>query len=246
MRLFILILCLFGARIADAQVGLPPVRVPVPNVGLSSLPTTGLPLESNLDAEFRGTDLHGLRALQISTLLRAHRDVIEADPQGNPIVRGEVLVVAPSTTALQAAAAAGFSIARESTLDALQLRVVVLRISSGTARSLARLQAVDPTGIYDFNHIYMESGIASMPGTGGPETPAADASAVAAAGATHVGLIDSGVDPAHEVFSGLALHQHGCSGRVVTHEHGTAVASLMVGRAPAFHGAASGSELYAA
>jgi len=62
MRLFILILCLFAAQIADAQVGLPPVRVPVPNVGLSSLPTTGLPLESNLDAEFRGTNLRGLRA----------------------------------------------------------------------------------------------------------------------------------------------------------------------------------------
>jgi len=248
MRLFILILCLFGAQIADAQVGLPPVRVPVPNVGLSSLPTTGLPLESNLDAEFRGTDLRGLRALQISTLLRVHRDVIEADPRGNPIVRGEVLVVAPSATALQAAAAAGFSVARESTLDALQLRVVVLRISSGTARSLARLQAVDPTGIYDFNHIYMESGVASIPSTVGPQTPPVDekASASAVAAATHIGLIDSGVDPAHEVFSGLALHPHGCSGRVVPHEHGTAVASLMVGRAPAFHGAAPGSELYAA
>jgi subtilisin family serine protease len=247
MRRFILILCLFGAQIADAQVGLPPVRVPDPNVGLSSLPTTGLPLESNLDAAFRGTNLRGLRALQISTLLRVHRDVIEADPQGNPIVRGEVLVVAPSATALQAAAAAGFSIARESTLDALQLRVIVLRISSGTARSLARLQAVDPTGIYDFNHIYIESGVVSMPSTVGPQAPPDEkASAAAVAAATRIGLIDSGVDPAHEVFSGLALHPHGCSGRVVPHEHGTAVASLMVGRAPAFHGAAPGSELYAA
>jgi len=246
MRLFILILCLFSAQNAAAQVSLPAVRVPLPSVGLPSLPTADLPLESNLDAEFRGADLRGLRALQIRTLLRTHREVIEADPRGNPMVRGEVLVLAPSATALQAAAAAGFSIVRESTLDAIELRVVVLRVSSGTARSLARLQAVDPTGIYDFNHIYIESGIASMPGTGGPETPAADASAVAAAGATHVGLIDSGVDPAHEVFSGLALHQHGCSGRVVTHEHGTAVASLLVGRAPTFHGAAPGSELYAA
>ncbi len=249
MRFFILVLCLFGAQIAEAQVGLPPVRVPVPNVGLSSLPGTGLPLQSNLDAEFRGTDLRGLRALQIRTLLRAHRDVIEADPQGNPIVRGEVLVIAPSATALQGAAAAGFSIVRESTLDALELRVVVLRISSDTARSLARLQAADPTGIYDFNHLYIESGVASMPSTVGLQTPPpVDEKASAAAGVagTRIGLIDSGVDPAHEVFSGLALHPHGCSGRVVPHEHGTAVASLMVGRAPTFHGAAPGGELYAA
>jgi subtilisin family serine protease len=248
MRFFILILCLFGAQVADAQVGLPPVRVPLPGAGLPSLPTTNLPLELNLDAEFRGTDLRGLRALQIRTLLRAHRDMIEADPHGNPIVRGEVLAVAPSATALQAAAAAGFSVVRESTLDALELRVVVLRVSSGTARSLARLQDVDPAGIYDFNHIYIEGGIASMPSPVEPQAPPGDdmASAASVAGATHIGLIDSGVDPAHEVFSGLALRQHGCSGRVVPHEHGTAVASLMVGRSPTFHGAAPGSELYAA
>jgi subtilisin family serine protease len=248
MRLFVLILCLFGAQIAAAQVGLPSVRVPLPGAGLPSLPTTALPLESNLDAEFRGTDLRGLRALQIRTLLRTHRDVIEADPQGNPIVRGEVLVVAPSATALQAAAAAGFSIGRESTLDALELRVVVLRVSSGTARSLARLQAMDPNGIYDFNHIYIESGTAIATNAVASQAPGADEGPGAAgvARTARIGLIDNGVDSAHEVFSGLTLHQHGCSGRVVPQEHGTAVASLMVGRAPTFHGAAPGSELYAA
>jgi subtilisin family serine protease len=247
MRLFILILCLFGAEIADAQVGLPSVRVPLPGAGLPSLPTTNLPLESNLDAEFSGTDLRGLRALQIRTLLRAHRDVIEADPHGNPIVRGELLAVAPSATALQAATAAGLSVVRESTFDALELRVVVLRVPSGTARSLARLQAMDPNGIYDFNHIYIESGSIATNAVGS-QAPGADegAGAAAVAPTVRIGLIDNGVDPAHEVFSGLTLHQHGCSGRVVPHEHGTAVASLMVGRAPTFHGAAPGSELYAA
>src|ERR1700740_3496005 len=127
MRLFILVLCLSVAQIADAQVGLPSMRVPLPGAGLPSLPRTDLPLESNLDAEFRGTDLRGLRGLQIRTLLRAHGDVIETDPYGNPIVRGEVLAVAPTAAALQAAAAAGFSIVRESTFDALELRVGVLR-----------------------------------------------------------------------------------------------------------------------
>jgi subtilisin family serine protease len=247
MRLFILILCLFGAQIADAQVGLPSVRVPLPGAGLPSLPTTDLPLKSNLDAEFRGTDLRGLRALQIRTLLRAHRDVIEADPHGNPMVRGEVLAVAPSATALQAATAAGFSVVRESTFDALELRVVVLRVPSGTARSLARLQAMDPNGIYDFNHIYIESGSVTTNAGGSQAAGAVEgAGAAGEARTTRIGLIDNGVDPAHEVFSGLTLHQHGCSGRVVPHEHGTAVASLMVGRAPTFHGAAAGSELYAA
>jgi hypothetical protein len=245
MRLVILILCLVVAQVAEAQVGLPSVRVPLPGAGLPTLPRTDLPLESNLDAEFRGTDLRGLRALQIRTLLAAHRDVIEADLHGNPIVRGEVLAVAPSATALQAATAAGFSVVRELTFDALELRVIVLRVPSGTARSFARLQALDPNGIYDFNHIYIESGSITT-NAGGSQEPRVDEGAVAVARTARIGLIDNGVDSAHEVFSGFTLHQHGCSGRVVPHEHGTAVASLMVGRAPTFHGAAPGSELYAA
>ena len=166
--------------------------------------------------------------------------MIKADPHGNPIVCGEALAVAPRATALQAATAAGFSVVRELTFDALELRVVVLRVPSGTARSLTRLQALDPNGIYDFNHIYIESGSITT-NAGGSQAPGADEGAGAAARTARIGLIDNGVDPAHEVFSGLTLHQDGCSGRVVPHEHGTAVASLMVGRAPTFHGAAPGS-----
>ena len=106
---------------------------------------------------------------------------------------------------------------------------------------------MDPTGIYDFNHIYIESGTSMRHGAGTqPRRWMKRPRAAAVVGTTRIGLIDSGVDSAHEVFSGLTLHQHGCSGRIVPYEHGTAVASLMVGRAPTFHGAAPGSELYAA
>ena len=63
---------------------------------------------------------------------------------------------------------------------------------------------------------------------------------------TKVGLIDGGVDISHDVFRDIVIHQHGCSGAPVPAAHGTAVASLMIGRSPRFHGAAPGSELYAA
>jgi subtilisin family serine protease len=63
---------------------------------------------------------------------------------------------------------------------------------------------------------------------------------------TRVGLIDGGVDVSHDVFRDIVIHQHGCSGAPVPAAHGTAVASLMIGRSPRFHGAAPGSELYAA
>jgi len=68
----------------------------------------------------------------------------------------------------------------------------------------------------------------------------------AAAAVKKIGLIDSGIDTAHAVFRDIVIHQHGCSGAQVPSAHGTAVASLMIGRAPRFHGAAPGSQLYAA
>lgn len=247
MRGVIFLLCLFLAQTSAAQVGLPPVRLPLPGTALPTPPTTDLPLGSKLEAEFHGTDLRELRVLQIRALLRAHRDLIDTDPHGDPIVRGEVLAVGPSEPALQAAAAAGFTVVQDFTLAPLGSHLVVLRVGSATARSLAKLQAHDPAGIYDFNHIYIESGAAESRSRAGAKVPEADAEPGGAPvpRLTRIGLIDSGVDPTHEVFSRSTLHQEGCSGQVVPQAHGTAVASLMVGRATSFHGAAPGSELYA-
>src|SRR5256886_5558200 len=165
------------------------------------------------------------------------------------MVRGEVLALSPSAAALQAAGAAGFSVLRESGSAQLGTHVVVLHTAGRTARALARLQELDPAGVYDFNHVYTDSGALGVaePGAAQPApapggvTRAPSAQGVAA---IRVGLIDSGVDVTHEVFSGITVQQHGCA-RAGPAEHGTAVASLMVGRASALHGAAPGSALYA-
>jgi subtilisin family serine protease len=61
-----------------------------------------------------------------------------------------------------------------------------------------------------------------------------------------VGLIDGGVDTSHPVFQDAVIHQHGCNDKPVPSPHGTAVASLMIGRSQMFHGAAPGAELFAA
>ena len=66
------------------------------------------------------------------------------------------------------------------------------------------------------------------------------------AGAFKVGLVDGGVDVSHPVFKGTAIHQYGCDGKSVPSAHGTAVASLLVGKADPFAGAAPGAELFAA
>jgi hypothetical protein len=248
MRVLLAALLICCAPGADAQLGLPPVRLP-------SLPAVNVPgvlpgITDSAAAPLDTGHLRELRRLRVRELLRRHRDVLEADPHGELIVRGEVLALAPEAAALDAATGAGFTIAREQSFHELGTRLVVLHVTGDTARALQRMQALDPTGSYDFNHVYLDSGV--LPGA---EPPAADAAGdtdrpdtnPAAPGAVaRVGLIDSGVDAGHRAFHGLALHQHGCAGSVVPATHGTAVASLLVGRAGGFHGAAPGSELYAA
>ena len=252
MRIPVSLACLVLSSSALAQVNLPAVRVPqLPAITMPNLPAA-LPATATDNAEVGELDprrLQERRVLRIRGLLRRHRDVLEADPDGAPIVRGEVLALAPTAPAVQAAVAAGFSVRRELTLTGLDLRIAVLHVPGSAAPGLQRLQALDPEGTYGFNHIYLEAGLLS------PSSDAADTAlgsvtgadpTAPAAPAVSVGLIDSGIDEAHEVFRGLTLQRHGCQDRAVPAPHGTAVASLLVGHASALHGAAPGARLYAA
>jgi|SRR5580658_1365089 subtilisin family serine protease len=259
MRAITLMVLLGATQVAAAQIGLPAVRLP-------NLPAVGLPGsvgQDLLSGNGQGADLdvrtrRELRQARIRELLRRHADVLEADPHGDPIVRGQVLLLSPDGAALEAAAAAGFTEVRELSLAPLGMRIVVLHTADHTARALKALESRDPAATYDFNHIYLDSGgqvasIARAPPDGGaqpaPEEGAAapaETHGAAAATVVRVGLIDSGVDADHAAFRGLAIHRHGCAGALVPDSHGTAVASLLVGRDGAFHGAAPGAELYAA
>jgi len=56
-------------------------------------------------------------------------------------------------------------------------------------------------------------------------------------------MIDGGV-ASHPSFRGASIEQNGFAGPAKATGHGTAVASLLVGRQAAFHGAAQGARLY--
>jgi len=269
-------LILAQSPLAEAQVALPNVRLP--NLA-GGLPATGLPLNadrtlSGLSNDLDPGRLENLRRLHILDLIRKNPKEIEADPNGAPILRGEIVAFSPSDASLEKARAAGFAVLRERALDGLDARLVVLKVpdSTATRRALKQLKGLDPEGAYDFNHLYMDSGEVLASGSGGAAGRGADgvtadghdamgvgAGAGVAAGADtgigtgagtgigkKVGLVDGGVDVSHDVFRDIVIHQHGCSGAPVPASHGTAVASLMIGRSPRFHGAAPGSELYAA
>ena len=108
--------------------------------------------------------------------------------------------------------AAGFSIAREARLEALDVTVVVLRSPEGisTRRALKQFRSADPEGSYDYNHLYLESGVA-----GSAEQPSGPAAASmpriprSTSAAVRVGLIDSGVDATHPVFATTTIVQEG-------------------------------------
>lgn len=185
------------------------------------------------------TPLLDLRLTTVRDLLRRHPDLVEADPRGEPIRRSELVLVSPSDAALAAARALGLVTLREESWPELDLRHVVLRVPAGldTAEALQRLRAAQPDLQADFNHLYARSGDV-VPGRGAAAKPPT--------GAVRVGLIDGGVDRRHAALRRVGGASWGCGDKPVPSEHGTAVASLLVGRDRGFAGAAPKAELFAA
>jgi hypothetical protein len=243
-RMLLLAILMLGPA-AEAQIG--PIRTPLP--GLPGLPAgLGPPgaAQQVLGAPIGEVDrLEQARKRRIELLLRRHADVLEADPSGDPIVRGELLAFSPTDAALARARGAGFSMLRQDSLAPLGVRIAVLGAPRGTStrRALDLLRRLDPGGTYDFNNIYTDSGATAGRAVA---PPPADGGSLAGESRVQLGLIDGGVGTAQPVFDGTVIHRHGCDGAAVPTAHGTEVASLMIGRSARFAGAAPGATLYAA
>ncbi len=218
--------------------------------GLSGGLPTGVPSVGNLPVvrgltdvadrvEDTVTQAAGQRLSRIDDLIRRHGDVLERSPDGDLIVRHQLVALSPAPAAMTAITAAGFTIGETTALDSLGLQQVVLIAPHGmaTKKALRLLRKLDPDGVYDFNDIYLGS---QSGGSGAGE------SSVHGAGGGRVGLIDGGVDTAHPAFRGAHIVQQGFAGKAVASEHGTATASLLVGRSDGFTGAAPGAELIVA
>jgi hypothetical protein len=242
MRRFIC-MALATAAVTSAQAQL---RLPV-------APLPALPIQKLTQTVAQaGTEsleqLSDVRHLLVANLIRANPRTIAADPHGNPIIRGELLAYSPSTSAIEAAQANGFKIAREQVNGDLELHLIVLQAppSMNIAKALRALREADPGGTYDFNHIYTSVGVVSPQQTSEASSPRSSAANRAEQPLPRVGLIDSGVDAAHPVFRDALIHPWGCGGLQLPSAHGTAVASLLVGQSTRFHGVLDKAELYAA
>ena len=219
---------------AQAQVRLPQLNLPTP----SALPQR--PLQALPEVLSNTVPLQDLRTTTVRDLLRRNSDTIEADPRGEPMRRSELVLVSPSAATVDALVRGGFTVLREQRLGELDLHQVVVRAPPGvgTADALARLRAIDPQLQVDFNHLYTRSGDTSA--------GRVDAVALPMAGPRRIGLIDSGIDRRHRALRGARVQTWGCNGGERSSAHGTAVASLLVGRDAAFAGVAPESTLFAA
>lgn len=220
----------------------------LPTGGFSDLPrsavaTPRLPTVSGLTRRAQALEsqtLSALRGRQVQALIRDHADVIDVDDQGQAVVRGEVLILSPSPQSLAIARQAGFRVGAETRLEGLDLSTVTLSPPAGVParEAVRRLRALDPQGQYDLNHIYL--------GAGTIAGAASDAWSGARGGGSgvRIGLVDGGV-AAHPSLG--PVEQRGFApGGLKVSAHGTAVASLMVGRSGGFRGAAPGARLLVA
>jgi hypothetical protein len=234
----------FAAGAASAQVHLP--SLPLPAGPLQTLPR----VEDQLDQRAL-VPLGELRHVEIERLLRDNRSVVDRDPNGDPIVRHEILVLAPSDAVKEHALVMGFAILREQSIGSMNLQVTVFKAPPGlsTEKALRALREADPAGVYEYNHIYLGGGALRGGGASSEEgqiaagAPAQDS---AAQSQVRIGLLDTGVDLTHPVFRQSAIHTWGCGQRAFPAAHGTAVASLLMGRSDTFQGVEPGAELYAA
>jgi subtilisin family serine protease len=189
------------------------------------------------------TDLRRLR-LRLRELVRANPRALDVDDAGAPVVRGEVLAISPTPASLAIARQAGFVVARRTMLEGLGVELVVLSAPEGTSarQALKMLRQGDPAGRYDLDHIYSPAGAVDAPAIGSAAETAHGADAK-----IQVGLLDTGVAREHPAFADSRIEQRGFApGGVKAADHGTAVASLMVGHAARFSGAAPGATLFAA
>jgi hypothetical protein len=242
----ILLIAAGAATGAFAQIGVPGLP-PLPQPQLPRIPPVTDPVTGTLRTA-QSAALTEVRKLRVRELLRTERETVESDPNGEPILRRQVGALSPSPEALERARAEGFAVLSADSLAGLDLMLVVFEApeSMSTRRALKRLRELDPEGSYDYNHLYLDAGTRADPPVPVPPPGRPAQAAPPAAPKSRIGLIDSGVDGAHPVLAGASIVRLDCEGKPMPAPHGTAVASLLIGRADGFQGVMPGATLYAA
>jgi len=183
-----------------------------------------------------------LRRARLRDLVQQHRAVLDADREGNPVRRGELIAVDPSDDTIARIRAAGFRVAGDDQIEGLALHVVTIAPPPGTSTrdGLTSLKKIAPEANFDFDPIFEPAGL-GLPVSSGPAAQTSMRAHLAT-----IGMIDGGVS-AHPALRNARIEQRGFAAQGARASgHGTAVASLMVGSDGRFQGAAQGASLLVA
>lgn len=165
------------------------------------------------------------------------------DDRGALIIRDQVLAVSPTESGLATARRLGFEILQQDQLDALGLSSAVLKTPAdmNPAQALQTLRNADPGGSYDFAHIYNPTGDSAI-------ANAATAPIATTSASVRIGMIDGPVEKRHPALSGAEITSARFAGKSDPpgSAHGTAIASLLVGKDGDFSGYLPGARLFAA
>lgn len=201
------------------------VPTPACAVGVGLLPRLPTPVDEvarPVLAETRGAldDARG----RINALVRANPRELARDPRGELVLRGELVAVAPTPEAVRRLSDAGYRVRSRRTLDTLDMTILVLEVPQGQTlrRALRAARKLDPAGRYDYNHVYLGSGVAEH------AVPAMEPAVAPPSGAlVAVGMVDGGVDPTLDGIDPRRLRRHGCA-TPLPDPHGTAVAAALL------------------
>lgn len=244
MRLFTLMAALLGLTLsaagpgARAQLALPPVSLPDTGRVIPPLPQVDVEPLPRLDRT-----LARMRLDRIATLVRDHGDRVELDRSGQPAVRGRLVATGVDDAMIARVAGRGFALLDRERIEGLDLDIARFRVPDGRSLAWAQKQLAKllPEAEVDADHLYFASGSARASASMLPGAALATASASPRGG---LGLIDGGV-AAHPSLAGRVEQRGFAEGAPVASRHGTAVASLLVGRG-GVTGAAPGASLLAA
>lgn len=206
---------------ASAQL-LPGVSVPQVPLADPLVQGVGQALERPVDTIRQTADrLVEARADRLADLLRRQRDFVEPDANGDPAVRGELLLVDPDAATLAAARGAGLAEAGTDALGSLGMSVVRLAVPRGmtVADAQRHLLRVAPNAQLAPDNLHFQSG-----GTASFVT-AASAAGGRATIATAVGVIDGAPGKGQSVSALRGFAR----GAPVASNHGSAVISLLQG-----------------
>jgi subtilisin family serine protease len=153
------------------------------------------------------------------------------DERGYRARTGEIILINPTPENISAGRTLGFSVIRTIQLSETGVTAVILKTPRrlNTVQALRRIRRKDPSGRYDYNHLYDFRPTLELKSPYQPGTEEAPRRTLSKQSDLSIGIIDTAVYAGHPVLKGASIeqrtfHKAGAGART---DHGTAVVSVL-------------------